>query len=618
MQRNRVGQRRRKQGTAFSGVRPERLKPRGKSTVKTQSLQGANRRLKRQMDEPKEQQGMSSGQPVLFYKPVSVSRKPAKPAERAKSAKPTKPAERARSHQPVPSAPLRNKRYRLSVIVPAMNEAQSIGEVLREVQRLGPNEVIVVVNGSGDATSQIARSFGAKVIEFAHPLGNDVGRAVGALHTDADIYLFIDGDFAVKADVLLKLIREVQTGTDVALNSLHWLARYERPDIPSMDRYFLNMLAGRNDLGLENLLTIPHALSRQAVNAIGSSTLANPLLATVIAIDKGLKIACPTALDVLAKNKFRPNHRRQRGEKMSSAFQRMHGDTVEAVRYWMDMHPPRESALLSAWTLEGLEHEDESPPGKSSLSADSVVLWMPKWVEQHQTVIQDLQQEDVQIVLVTPKQVWNASGLASSPIIQNVELVQLNSLGYQQLAFAAGALKATGHSVVFHDLSVPIHAAQLLEFTEMLHEGKADVVVTNQIPHPVALKQMSPAALGNWFVNVTEGQDHLRASGMLLPPFALRSSVLHVLTPKALLNLVLAQAKAAMSAFSIQSGPSLNTLAGYDESQRKRNFALPQILNQFSETLDYWTAHMGRRGGFTDEGRDRSVLPAIPPRYYTD
>ena len=54
---------------------------------------------------------------------------------------------------------------RAALIIPALDEAAVIGEVVRAVSRDLVHEVIVVDNGSRDGTGAVAKSAGATVIE---------------------------------------------------------------------------------------------------------------------------------------------------------------------------------------------------------------------------------------------------------------------------------------------------------------------------------------------------------------------------------------------------------------------------------------------------------------------
>ena len=82
-----------------------------------------------------------------------------------------------------------------TLIHPALNEADAIGPLLRRMPREVVDEVIVVDNGSTDATGSIAASAGARVInEPRRGYGPACWAGVSALRPDADVAVFLDGD----------------------------------------------------------------------------------------------------------------------------------------------------------------------------------------------------------------------------------------------------------------------------------------------------------------------------------------------------------------------------------------------------------------------------------------
>src|SRR4051812_22509781 len=101
-----------------------------------------------------------------------------------------------------------------------MNEEETLESVIKELKKLNPFEIIVIVNGSTDNTKQIAESLECKVIEYKHPLGHDIGRAVGAYFATGDILLFLDGDIVIPYKELIPLITAIEEGHDIALNDL--------------------------------------------------------------------------------------------------------------------------------------------------------------------------------------------------------------------------------------------------------------------------------------------------------------------------------------------------------------------------------------------------------------
>jgi uncharacterized protein len=80
----------------------------------------------------------------------------------------------------------------ISIIIPVLNEAQTLTSVLASTAANTPVEVIVVDGGSVDDTMEIAAFFGAKVI--ASPKGRAQQMNAGAAIATGDILLFLHAD----------------------------------------------------------------------------------------------------------------------------------------------------------------------------------------------------------------------------------------------------------------------------------------------------------------------------------------------------------------------------------------------------------------------------------------
>lgn len=113
-----------------------------------------------------------------------------------------------------PSAPL-------TVVIPARNEAGSVGRVVREVRAalgdLGAR-VIVIDDGSTDATAQESVTAGAEVIAGSR---RGYGAAVkrGLLAAESSVVVLLDADGTYPAEALPGLVAAVRDGADHAVGS---------------------------------------------------------------------------------------------------------------------------------------------------------------------------------------------------------------------------------------------------------------------------------------------------------------------------------------------------------------------------------------------------------------
>ena len=83
----------------------------------------------------------------------------------------------------------------VSVVIPCLNEEEPIAGVVAEVLAQGVAEVIVVDNGSTDATAARASAAGARVLrEPRRGYGRACATGLAAIRADADIVCFLDGD----------------------------------------------------------------------------------------------------------------------------------------------------------------------------------------------------------------------------------------------------------------------------------------------------------------------------------------------------------------------------------------------------------------------------------------
>ena len=163
-----------------------------------------------------------------------------------------------------------------SIIVPALNEAEAIGDLVRALRGSAPwHEVIVVDDGSTDGTGERAREAGAVVVRHPYNKGNGAAVKSGVRRATGDAILVVDGDGQHRAADAVRLVSRLdeydlvvgarsaatQATTARRLGNalLNRLATYltdrEIPDLTSGFR------AARRDCMLEFLHLLPNGFS---------------------------------------------------------------------------------------------------------------------------------------------------------------------------------------------------------------------------------------------------------------------------------------------------------------------------------------------------------------------
>ncbi len=101
---------------------------------------------------------------------------------------------------------------KISVIIPAFNEEESLPHVLNDLPRDRLHQIIVVDNNSTDRTSAVARENGATVV---HEKRRGYGRAcltgMEALD-EPDIVVFLDGDYSDYPEEIDLLLQPIVSG----------------------------------------------------------------------------------------------------------------------------------------------------------------------------------------------------------------------------------------------------------------------------------------------------------------------------------------------------------------------------------------------------------------------
>lgn len=144
-------------------------------------------------------------------------------------------------------------------IIPALNEEKTIASVVQSAMASSlVDEVIVVSDGSTDATVSIAKEAGAQVLEHDHPQGKAQAMETGVQATDASILLFLDADLvgltAGHVDQLAGSVRSSACAMNIGLR--------DRGDVGTWMTRFLPHISGERALKREVWEYVPSELKK--------------------------------------------------------------------------------------------------------------------------------------------------------------------------------------------------------------------------------------------------------------------------------------------------------------------------------------------------------------------
>ncbi|MCG2573863.1 glycosyltransferase family 2 protein [Acinetobacter sp. ME22] len=109
---------------------------------------------------------------------------------------------------------------KVSVVLPAKNEAAAIGLTIAAIRQLTCVDEIVVVNdGSTDQTLQVAEQAGARVVSHPYSKGNGAAIKTGARHAQGEIIIFMDADGQHDPADIPRFIEQLEQGYDLVVGA---------------------------------------------------------------------------------------------------------------------------------------------------------------------------------------------------------------------------------------------------------------------------------------------------------------------------------------------------------------------------------------------------------------
>jgi glycosyltransferase involved in cell wall biosynthesis len=112
---------------------------------------------------------------------------------------------------------------RISLILPAKNEAEGLRRTLPGMRELLPDaEIIVVDDGSTDETVAVCGEHGVTVLSSPYSMGNGAAVKRGARAASGDVLVFLDADGQHNAELIPRLLARLDQGYDMVVGARGW------------------------------------------------------------------------------------------------------------------------------------------------------------------------------------------------------------------------------------------------------------------------------------------------------------------------------------------------------------------------------------------------------------
>ncbi|MFK7974953.1 MAG: glycosyltransferase family 2 protein [Halioglobus sp.] len=109
---------------------------------------------------------------------------------------------------------------KVSIVIPAKDEEIGLAALLPQLLQAYPNAEIIVVNdGSEDATEQVCVDAGVHVVTHPYSKGNGAAIKTGAQAASGEVIVFMDGDGQHKAEDVGRLVAQMDEGYDLVVGA---------------------------------------------------------------------------------------------------------------------------------------------------------------------------------------------------------------------------------------------------------------------------------------------------------------------------------------------------------------------------------------------------------------
>ncbi|MDQ0268582.1 glycosyltransferase family 2 protein [Cytobacillus purgationiresistens] len=453
----------------------------------------------------------------------------------------------------------------LSIIISVCNDGVPLEHVIQLYKQLQPYEIIVAADEKCKHCIDIARTYDCRVFVCAELLDTYKGHAIGAKEAKGDILLFVDSKIGITSPTMKMFLQPLIDGTaDVVINKMDYVFyKKQQPPPTVIWPQITNHFFHRSDLKIDSIIFVPYAMTKQAVDAIHSECLANPVLAHLNIIDHQFRIANHLPIgdvSLYSNKKVQTN-----SDAQSGSDKRMLGYHLNAISYCTkEMRDPRAGYsdggrrfdIIKELKSGTTKHMPKVILGRGKRSTLyegkqlSVIIPVQNEAKLIRSIIEECRKlEPIEIIVVVNGTIDKTAEIAEK--CEAKVIIYNEKLGLDT-GRAVGAYFAEGDIMLFIDGDFVISEEDLTPFVHSVQSG-VDLALNDLNHYLTCHTPLHIVTACKYAINLACGRRDLGVGSTVAVPHAFSKECIDQLGFEALATPVLSQVATIMNGHSVKN-----------------------------------------------------------------